>query len=193
MTDPVIRLDRSKKPPPSTVHGDRTPDDPHYNVAYWHHGLPYDVNEVLIPPDDKAGTAPWDVLMDNGDGTQRRVRYQPLYDNKSLERLAKLKERMLKAAAKSANPEVIVDDEPEDAAPSFASEEDDDDVNFVSYLRGEVKYPFFKVAAAFKKRKFRTHTNLRDLIIDLVEEEKVIPEDQLAPQYLKMLGPKVSE
>jgi hypothetical protein len=192
MTEPVIRMDRSKKPPPSTVHGDRTPDDPHYRVAYWHQGLPYDVNEVLIQPDERS--EPWDVLMDNGDGTQRRIRYSPLYDKKSLEKLAKLKERLTKVHTNEAVlPADALEDEPAASIPSLLQDDEDDDVNFVSFLRGEVKYPFYKVAAAFKKRKFRTHNNLRDLIIDLVEEEKVIPEDQVAPQYLKLIGPKGSE
>jgi hypothetical protein len=33
MADPVIRLDKTKAY--STNHGDMTPDDPMYRVAYW--------------------------------------------------------------------------------------------------------------------------------------------------------------
>ena len=190
MADLVIRMDRTKRPPPSTVHGDRAPDDPQYRVAYWHQGLPYDANELLVPPDDKAGAEPWDVLMDNGDGTQRRVRYSPLYDKRTLATLNKLKERLTRVANAPSEPM----EAEEVAAPTPQSIDDDvDEVNFISFLRGEAKYTFAKLRDAFKKRFHRHYDNLPDLISDLILDEKVLPEDQVAPQYLRLLGPKGSE
>ena len=182
-------MDRTKRPPPSTVHGDRAPDDPQYRVAYWHQGLPYDAHEVLVPPDEKAGGEPWDVLMDNGDGTQKRVRYQPLYDKRTLGLLNKLKDRLTRVAEK---PSELVEDEVATPAPQPA-QDDADEVNFVSFLRGEAKYTFAKLRDAFKKRFHRHYDNLPDLVQDLILDEKILPEDQVAEQYLRLLGPKGSE
>jgi hypothetical protein len=42
----IVRLDRSRDY--STVHGDRLVGDPHYNVHFYQHGLPYGPDERLL-------------------------------------------------------------------------------------------------------------------------------------------------
>lgn len=168
--DVIIRLDRSKKF--STVHGDRTLDDPHGSVVYIQDSLPFDGDGILVPDDGK--TEPWDMVHDG-----QRIRHFPLYTLAMREKLKRKIERVTKGLPKDEVSEHDDDAIKEDAA---------EDVNLESWLRGEVKYPPFMIYAACKKRFSKNYTRLRDVLDDLVLDEKIIPESQVDPKLLQLMG-----
>ena len=61
--------------------------------------------------------------------------------------------------------------------------------NFVSYLRGEAKYTPQELRAAAKSRYHINYAEVRELVVQLVLDEKVVPEDQVCPA-LKVYLPK---
>lgn len=169
----IIRLDPSKTH--STVHGDRTPDDPHYRVHYWQGGLPFDAEGVLIPDDGRR-------QVTNGvDSESKPVRFQMLYDDKKAALLARKIERATKHV-KTEEPEEVTR-ESEEAEKQLAAEE----VNFVSWLTGEAQYEPWMLFKACETRFASKQTKLKDLIEFLVLDEKVIPEDRVAPAFKKLL------
>lgn len=181
MTDPVIRLDTSK--PFSECRGERTPDDPHYRVHSWqgtkikgiHVLLPFDANGLLVPDDGK--TEPYDgINVEN-----KPVKHHPLY-TKAMRELVELKKKKLTGAAKAAEPEIEEPDDEDTDAGNPA-----DDVNFVSWLRGEAQYEWIALQAAAKKRYSRNFANKKSMVEDLVLDEKVVPEDQVCRELAKYL------
>ena len=181
MTDPVIRLDRSR--PFSECRGDRLPDDPHYSVAHWQGqlhrygnkkekvfvSLPFDSADELIPDDGKD--KPWNAM--NSDG--KPCTHFPLYSD-AMRSLLEVKKRKI---AEAATP-------PEE-------EEDDDavriteDVNFASWLRGEATYDWSALTKAGKTRYATQWTTKQQMVVDLVMDHRVIPENQVTPSLAKLL------
>lgn len=176
MSDVKLRLDRTRAL--STVHGDRTPMDPHYRVHYWQGGLPFDVSGELIPDDGSAAVR--EENIDNGDGTFRRITYSPLWNDGMRKLLAKKVQRIEQIAA------APKDDESEEGKPKS------EDVNLEAWLRGEVDYEWFLIAGAAKARFSKNYTNKRDLVEDMVFDERIIPEDQLSPALARVLGQKAA-
>jgi hypothetical protein len=169
----VLRLDRSKRF--STVHGDRPLDDPHVNVSYIQDDLPYDADGILVPDDGR--TDPIDVMHDG-----QRTRFFPLYTPKLREKL----KRKLERVARGQQDDLEVTEHDDDRVKEDASE----DVNLESWLRGEAKYPAFLIFAACKRRFSKNHTKIRDVVEDLVLEEKIVPEAQVDPHILKYITEK---
>lgn len=170
----TLKLDRSKRNI-SEVHGDRTPDDPHYRVCYWQDDLPFDARGELVPDDGKD--KPWIGLVE-GKPIEFFPLYTPLRRQKRDAKLARLKSGKAALAA-----------EAEADAPAAAKAEPDDDINLEAWLRGEVDYEQFALLKAAKTRYSRNYTRLRDLVEDLVYDEKILPEDQVAPRLIRMLSP----
>jgi hypothetical protein len=168
----TLRLDSSKKNI-SEVHGDRTPDDPHYRVCYWQDELPFDARGELVPDDGKTG--PWIGLVEG-----KQVEFFPLY---TPERRQKRDAKLARLNSGKAAIEAEVD------IPAPVKGDSDDDVNLESWLRGEVDYEQFALLKAAKTRYSRNYTRLRDLVEDLVYDEKIVPEDQVAPRLIRMLSP----
>lgn len=169
---PLVRLDRTK--PYGTIHGDRTPEDPHYRCHYWQRGLPFDAQGILVPDDGK--TQPWTAMGSDG----KPIVHQPLYNKDMRAEVERRIARMLRSQ-KDADAErttQVPAEEPIDPA---------EDVNLESYLRGEVDYPFFQLKKACEARFHKKYNRLRTIIEDLVYEEKVIPESQVAPEILRKL------
>ncbi len=188
MPEPVIRLDRSK--PFSTCHGERTPDDPHYRVHFWQGGrfgkdnilLPFDSNGELIADDGK--TEAYQGSGIDPQGKSAIVSYLPLYTEKMR---AFLKAKKDRATASQVSNEPTIEEDEQDVAGQSAPE---DDVNLESWLRGEVKYQPHQLRAAAKKRYHKTYANIPELIADLVLDEKLVPEDKVAPHLAKFLPKK---
>lgn len=186
MTDAIVTLDKSRAF--SECRGDRTPEDPMYRVAYWQGQLvgkdmvllPFDTEGNIVPDDGKAG--PWQGM--NADG--KPCTYFPLYNDKMRDLLAKKKRRADKLAAK-AEEEQVVDDTDDD--PATLTEE----VNFPAFLRGDVTYDWPLLQKAARKRFHRVFQKKDELVYDLVLEERIIPEDQLAPQYARYLNQRPVE
>lgn len=183
MAEPVIRLDRSK--PFSENRGEMTPDDPLYRVRFWqggtlvHNGkrhivlLPFDANDELVPDDNKPTFRGKDV-----EGNE--VTYQPLYSPLMREYLAAKKKRMTQIVAP--NPEPAIEDEGETETDVLGPNTANDEINLVAWLRGEAEYHAFKVRNAVRERYGRAHQKESDVVVDLVFDEKLVPEDQVCPR-----------
>lgn len=184
MTDAVIRLDRSsqKTKPFSECRGERQPDDPCYRVAWWQGQmvgkdmvlLPFDSQGCLVPPDNR--TEPWQ----GKDADGKPVTHYPLYNQPMRDLLEKKQKRQ---AIVAAPPDV---DEQESLESKAA------DVNLESWLRGEARYEWAAIQAAAKDRFSRVYTKKPELITDLVEDERLVPEDQLCPELAAMLPKKAA-
>lgn len=172
MSEITIRLDRSKKF--STVHGDRVPGDPHYMVHYWQNDLPFDAAGILVPDDGQTQTRTVDM-----DG--KPVICHPLYNAERRAKVARIKERLAKARPVEDPIEVTADSTEEDRV------EASQDVNLESWLRGELNYEPWQLYAAAKVRFSKHYGKLRELVQDLVEDERIVPEDQVAPHLLRLL------
>jgi hypothetical protein len=166
----VLRLDRSKKL--ATVHGDRNLDDPHASVAYMQDGLPYDAEGVLVP--DNGATAPRDVAIEG-----KIVRFFPLYTEAMREKVKRKIERISQGLPKD---DVTEHDD------TSVQEDASEDVNLESWLRGDVRYPPFMIFAACKRRYSKSYNKFRDVIEDLVLDQKLVPEDQVSPDLLRHIS-----
>jgi hypothetical protein len=166
----AIRLDRSR--PFSECRGDRTPDDPHYKVHYWQGGrlgkdiilLPFDAGGQLVPDDGK--TAPWTGLVEG-----KQVQFHPLWNDKMREFL-KLKAARL---TQMAGDQVEEDPISTEAMTEALAEE----VNLQAWLRGEARYAPHLLRAAAKKRFSKNYPQIKELVVDLVLDEKLVPEDEV--------------
>lgn len=173
-----ITLDRSR--PHSECRGERTPEDPHYHVAWFQGGLlrkkmvllPFDSQGNLVPDDKKEGS--WKGL----NVEEKPVTYYPLWTQDMRDYLA-MKEKRAEAVA--ARPEE------EDDVETLSTEELSDEVNFGAWLRGQAKYEWPLLQAAAKKRYGRTFSSKKQLVEDLVIDEKVVPEAEVAADLKKYL------
>lgn len=178
---PILRLDTSR--PFSECRGERTPNDPHYRVHFWQGSkvgtkivlLPFDAEGKLVPDDGK--TAPYTGTNVEG----KPVEHMPLY-NADMRTLLDTKMKRLKSAV--AEPAPVEDEitDLESAAKTAA-----DDVNFASWLRGEVKYQVHVLFAAAKTRYHKNYSKISELVTDLVLDEKVVPEDDVSVELKKHL------
>ena len=187
MADPVIRLDRSR--PFGENRGDMTPVDPHYKVAYWQGSkmggriivLPFDVHGELVPDDGK--TEPFQGL--NSDGKQ--TIYHPLYDQPMRDFLKAKLNRAAALAAKQPDPNQLEEDD-EDKSLDGLDGGDEDEVNFVAWLKGEARYPSHILRQAAKRRFSINYQKIvPDLVVDCVRDHHLIPEDELCTQYKDVL------
>lgn len=179
-----ITFDRSK--PFSECCGDRLPDDPYYRVAFFQGGLlgketvllPFDAQGNLVPDDKK--TEPWmGVDQDN-----KPVKYHPLWTPRMREYLAKKEKRIATLA------ERMETEDEEQAQLEETTESLSKDVNLVAYLTGDAKYEWPLVQSAARTRFGRVFTSKKQLVEDLVLDEKLITEEQLAADLVKYLPPK---
>jgi hypothetical protein len=193
MADPVIRLDKSK--PFSECRGERQPDDPHYKVHFFQgfkNGkvttlLPFDAHGVLVPDDFK--TEPYPGLVEG-----KSIMHAPLYSDAMREIVAKLKKRQSGNGA-SIEEEKVEDegggDNDRETKPSAEGEE----VNFESWLRGEIRYQphvLRKAAKARYAKNYPAGAFIPELVRDLVLDEKLVPESELATDLVKFLPEKVA-
>lgn len=180
MADTILCLDRSK--PFSTCHGERIPEDPHYRVHYFQTyklgkeqvTLPFDVSGELIE-DEK--TAPYAATVEG-----KSVIFQPLYT-------AKMRELVEKLRAKNKQAEPAEDESEDDPVVAGATVSDDDSVNLAAWLKGTAKYNNALIKNAVKARYSLNLQSTREIVIALVLDEKLVAEDQVAPN-LKVHLPK---
>lgn len=181
----VIRLDKSR--PFSECRGERTPDDPHYRVHFWQGRkvankiilLPFDAEGLLVADDGK--TVPYMGTTVEG----KPAEHHPLY-NKDMRELV---ERMQKKAASP----VAEPEEPADELQVVGDATDPaDDVNFASYLRGEIRYTPQLLRAAAKSRYHLNFTEIPELVRALVLDEHVVTEDEVCPALKVLLTKSVA-
>lgn len=188
MTEVQIRLDRSR--PFSTCHGERTPDDPLYRVHFWQGGLmgghrvllPFDAHGNLVPDDGQTG------LKAGLDNEGKKVDFHPLFTQRMKDYLAAKLRKAQPAATSEAAPTVIKEDGERDEEDDL-SVAPDDDVNLEAWLRGTAEYPPHKLRDAYARRYHKRTEKIRDIFIDLLLDEKLIPEDQVSPALAKRFMP----
>jgi hypothetical protein len=182
MADHVIRLDKMKTY--STNHGEMTPDDPMYRVAYWQGGkmggkvilLPFDVHGELVPDNGS------DEIVAGLDSESKPVKYRPLWSAVMRQYVAAKRARMTSLATKEPDPLGLDDEQPDELDGLEGSA--DDDVDFVAWLKGNVNYkPHILRSAAAKRFSRKFDKIVPDMIVDLVRDEYVVPEDQLCDQF----------
>lgn len=188
MADPVIVLDKSKYF--SENRGDMTPEDPLYRVRWWQGGtmvyqgkrvsvtLPFDAAGNLVP-DDGPQTA-----FKGKDTEGKDVTYQPLYSPLMKAYLDAKKKKVAQVTAAVAASEPVIDEgENEGDVDVLGAGSAEDEVNLQAWLRGQIEYPPHLVRSAYRNRYNRAQTKISDLVVDLVLDEKLIPEDELAPKF----------
>lgn len=168
---PPIKLDRTRAF--GTVHGDRTPRDPHYRVHYWQGDLPFDAAGNLIPDDGRI--EPYEGVVEG-----IKVMFEPLYNQHRRDLVEKKIARLLRGRQEAAEEALGAEAEPVEDLIA--------DVNLEQMLQSEPgMYPFWMVAEACKQRFFKKHATMRSVVEDLVLEEKIVPEQLVHKAWLRML------
>lgn len=175
---PILRIDKSKTF--STVHGDRTPEDPHYKVHFWQDGLPFDVNGMLVQDDGRVQE------FSGADAESKPVRYKPLYDAKMRAKLEKKLLRLNKVARAPEPEEIEADAEHEDASPELKAAMAES-VNLESWLRGEVDYEPWMIFSAYKARYHHQTHKISEVVLNLVEDEKIVRPEQVTKHLQRYL------
>lgn len=190
MADPVIVLDKSRTY--SENRGEMTPEDPLYRVRWWQGGtmvfqgkrqsvtLPFDADGNLVP--DDGPQAPFKGKDNEG----KDVIYQPLYSPLMKAYLEAKRKRVAQVTAPATVSEPVLDDgeSDEDVLGGGSAE---DEVNLQAWLRGQIEYPPHLLRSACRKRYGRAQQKISDLVVDLVLDEKLIPEEELAPKLKSYL------
>lgn len=183
MTELVIRLDKSKQF--SLCQGERTPDDPHYRVHFWQGRkvvkdiilLPFDAHGILVP--DDGVDKPYPGVVDG-----KPVMHHPLYNAAMRALVDQMRKKASAPAAQVAQEEA----EAEDAIAGLEpTEQAADDVNFTAWLRGEARYEPHILRAAAKTRYHKNYSEIPALVVDLVLDEKLVPEGEVCEQLRRYL------
>ena len=132
--------------------------------------LPFDAQGVLVPDDGKTDAYQGRTVDD------KPVIHQPLYNTEQ----RALVERMKKAASRPAPTAEEIEAEAPISVPGEATDPADA-VNFASWLRGEVRYTPQELRAAAKSRFHVQFVDIKELVIQAVLDEKIVPEDQVCP------------
>lgn len=181
MTDVTIRLDPSRTS--SENRSDCGPDDPHYLVRFWQGQLvgkkmvllPFNAHGELVPDDGK--TEPWQ----GKDADGKLIVHYPLYTKDMRELLDRKKKRIAGMAVKDeAASEAGLDEQEESSSLS-------DDVNFVDWLQGKMRYEPHLLRAAARKRYGKSVSRIGELVTDLVLDEKLVPEAEVCADLAKHL------
>lgn len=181
---PEIRLDDSRDF--STIHGERNPEDPHYHVHAFQDGLPYDARGVLVPDDGRD--ASWTEALEREDGTTKIVRHRPLYTAAMRATLDKRMKKLIGSKRAVARPAAADGQDDVEAHLEFGA----DEVNLISWLKGEIEYTPNEIYAAVKKRYNVSYGRLREVVAELVDDQKLLPQEQVAPRLMALIDEPAS-
>lgn len=184
---PTLYLDPSKTF--SEVRGERTPADPQYRVCFWQGfkvgkkivQLPFDSNRMLVHDDGK--TEPWQGV----DSEAKPCTFHPLYNAEMRDLVKRKIERLTPAPGAPAAAPIEDDDNGDDLGAMGSKDDTGDDVNFVSWLRGEVNYQPHELRSAAKTRFHVNFSDIPSLVTGLVLDEKLIPEAQVCARLARLL------
>lgn len=179
----MIRLDTSR--PFAEVRGERCVDDPHYRVNAMQGRmvgkklvlLPFDANGELVADDGKR--EPYAGMNVEG----KPVTHRPLYDDEMRALVARLSK---KATAKPADQEPAEEQNDEETGDSQVGDPADE-VNLVSWLKGEAKYTPQALRTAVKARYHTNHATIPPMVVALVDDEKLVPRDQVCRELARHL------
>ena len=196
MSEPTLRLDRSKTF--SECHGDRTEDDPHYRVVHWQGGklgghivlLPFDAHDDLVPDDGK--TEPYKGKGIDKSGNLIEVTYQPLYSPLMRKYLAAKLARLAAQAAQRAVPADelgLIEDEDDGSFADDLGQKPGGGVDLVAWLKGQQNYRPQQIRAAVQAKYHRNVSplSINQIMVELVLDEKLVDENELAPHFFKVL------
>jgi hypothetical protein len=158
---PKLRMDRSR--PYGSVHGERAPGDAHQNVHFYQDNLPFDAQGFLV----------YDAITDEN--------AKKLADRK-------LKKLVVKPADEDGDDgadEADASSSSSDAAPAASGTSGD--VNLDAWLRGEANYQWAKITKTVRERYHQNISKQADMVAFLVLDEKIIPENEVAPDLLALL------
>lgn len=158
-----LRMDKSKTF--STIHGERTPDDLHARVHFVQDGLPFDSQGFYLTG-----------FLD--DATDPEGRLRELVER----RLRKLEGQALPADADADELDAQLA-----TKAGAAGAGQGDDVNLEAWARGESQYIFAEVRTSLRKR-FAQNVKDQRGAVELLLDEKVVQEEQLAPAFKQLLG-----
>ncbi len=180
MADKVIRLDNTK--PFAECRGERTPDDPHYRVHFvqtYKMGkksvqLFFDAAGILVPDDGKK--EPWKGTVDGKPAT-----FHPIYNDDQRAVIAKLKER--------------AEDEPEEEDDDVVAAGEVDEnaagkaIDLKTWLRtgSAMRLKLSDIRSAMKAQFGKNPQSIKEVVIDLVLDERLIPEGELCAEFAKFL------
>jgi hypothetical protein len=156
-----LRLDRSR--PHGTIHGERAPGDRHQLAHFTQDGITFDAQGFHI-----------DELIED-DKTRALV-------DRRLKKVG--------APKPDADDAGGSDDADNDPAPPGAGSAASTDVNLEAWLRGEEKYEWFLITKTVRERYSQNISKAVDMIEFLIEDMKVIPLSELAPEFAKHLKSK---
>lgn len=184
MPDVVIRLDKSK--PFSENLGEMAPDDPLYRVRFWQGQkvkghmvlLPFDAHGNLVPDDGK--TTPFQGMGPDG----KPLTYHPLYSD-AMRALVESKTKKAAAVAKAA-------DEDDEEAEAGEASDPVEDVNLESWLRGEARYEPHLLRKAARARFGKNYGDLKEMVVELVLDEKIVPEAEVCAKLAVYLPAKAA-
>lgn len=188
---PEIRMDESRAF--SSIHGECNPGDPHYGVSYFQDSLPFGASKVLVPDDGKTDS--WTEAVEREDGSTRIVRHYPLYTplmRAKLEKRLKKLSATKRAIARPA-PQVVLDGDGQEI-PAENLTFGPDEVNLISWLKGEIDYQPNEIFAACKKRFGMSFNTKRAVVEELVYDHKppLLPEAEVSPALIAMLDQPAS-
>jgi hypothetical protein len=193
-----VTLDGSK--PYAECRGDRTPEDPLYRVASWQGGmlgkdlarelnakgikvratdmvlLPFDSDGELVEDDGKVGDGPkgsWKGV----DCDSKPCVFHPLWDDRMRAYLAKKQKRIAAISA----------EEDEEAHQSDDISEAAEDVNLQAFLKGTANYEWPLVQAAARKRYSRVFASKKQLVEDLVLDERLVRPEEVCEALRRYL------
>lgn len=167
----TLRVDRSRVH--STIHGERTPGDPHVRAHFQQDGLLFDGQGKLIPelvPEHLKDKVAKKIRKLNGDKSV------------ALPAPEKEQEPVQQVASDESDDEEEDEDEDDDAPASS------DDINIESWLKGQANYQWFAVAKAIRQRFNKNVKDSADAVLFLVTEEQVIAPADLAPKFQSFLN-----
>jgi hypothetical protein len=154
----TLRLDRSRHF--STITGERTPSDPWWGIAYVQDGLPFRADGTLAEEtEDNTPEAPFIEHLEVEGGRVRPIKQHPLWTDE----MRALRDRRLKAIQAPKPDRMKENTRPIDSG---------EDVNLVSWLKGEADYEPWQIGAAVKARYGVNYQDIRRIVEFLVYETK---------------------
>jgi hypothetical protein len=159
MPPATLRLDRSRHF--STITGERTPSDPWWGIAYVQDGLPFRTDGTLADETDD-NTPPAGPIIEHIEvegGRLKPIKYHPLWNDE----MRALRDRRLKA---------IQAPKPERMKENTGPIDPGEDINLVSWLKGEADYEPWQIGAAVKARYGVNYQDMRRIVEFLVYETK---------------------
>lgn len=187
--EPTIQLRLDKSRDFSTIHGERNPGDPHYYVHAMQDGLPFGADDFLVPDDGKLSS--WTEAVEREDGTTKIIRHEPLYTAKMR---ASVEKKVKRLAAKRAGVRPVARAEVDEDDEADTDEADDtnfgpDEINLISWLRGDFDYQPNELFAAVRKRYGKNCTTKKEVVEELVFDmpRPLLPEAELHPSIKSLL------